>query len=248
MINPPSWQEPRSAPRGHVDSRRTGPPRLELRDEPDERSIEIQRLLAGAGRSLHPRPLWRGLELAPRRGKGGLDIGLAVPTRGGECLEVSRRRLSELQCGGAPTVRAPVIDEGQEQEKDALHVAQTTLEDFELARSELELRLVEQALRLAEIVRNLAAHVGKLAIRARHCAIAATQVCERGQGSEHVGESLLPAGACRYRPEHALQNAKDEEAERNADHAVPRHREPGHRAPPLQEDLVEGEPDLVSAV
>src|SRR5262249_12349202 len=168
--------------------------------------------------------------------------------RGGERVEMSRYHLSELRCRCGPTVRAASLHEGQKQEKDALHVAQTTLEDFELARSELELRLVEQALRLAEIMRHLVAQVVELAIRACLCAIAATQACEYGQGSEHVYEPLLPAVARRYRPDDAVQNAKDEEAERNADHAVPRHREPGHRAPPLQEDLVEGEPDLVSAV
>src|SRR5215470_6644343 len=95
--------------------------------------------------------------------------------RGGERVEMSRHRLSKLQCGRGPTVRAPVIDERQEQEKDALHVTQAALEGFELARSELELRLVQQA------------------IRACLCAIAATQACERGQGSEHVYEPLLSA-------------------------------------------------------
>src|SRR5215471_2272134 len=193
MIDPPSWKEPRSAPRGHFDSSRTGPPRLELRDEPDERSIEVQGLLAGASRLLHPRPRSHGVERAAHRGQGGFEIGRALSMRGGERFEMSRQRLSKLQCGRGPTVRAPMIDEGQEQEKDALHVTQTTLEGFELTRSELELRLVEQALRLAEIVRNLAAYVGELAIRARLCAIAATQACERSEGSEHVGEPLLPA-------------------------------------------------------
>jgi len=192
MIDPPSYQEPRSAPRGHVDSSRTSPPRLELRDEPDERSIEIQRLLAGVGR---PRARWHGLERAADRGQGGLEIGRALSMRGGELFEMSRHRLSELQCGYGPTVRAPLIDKRQEQEKDALHVAQTTLEDFELARSELELRLVEQALRLPETVRHLVAQVVELAIRACLRAIAATQACERREGSEHVGEPLLSAVA-----------------------------------------------------
>src|SRR5262249_25150822 len=135
MIDPPSWQEPSSAPRGHFDSRRTGPPRLELRDEPDERSIEIQRLLAGAGHSLHPRSRWRGLERAAHRGQGRLEIGRALPMRGGERVEMSCHRLSELQCGDGPPVRTPVIDKGQEQKKDNLHVTQATLEGFELACS-----------------------------------------------------------------------------------------------------------------
>jgi len=100
--------------------------------------------------------------------------------RGGERVEMSRYHLSELRCGCGPTVRAPVIDEGQKQEKDALHVTKPTLEGFELARSELELRLVEQALRLTEIVRHLVAQVVELAIRACLCAITATQACERG--------------------------------------------------------------------
>src|SRR5215470_378788 len=113
--------------------------------------------------------------------------------RGGERVEMSRHRLSELQCGRGPTVRAPVIDERQEQEKDALHVTQTALEGFELARSELELRLVEQALRLAKTVRHLVAQVVQLAIRACLCAIAPTQAGERGQGAEHVYEPPLPA-------------------------------------------------------
>src|SRR5262249_27858184 len=101
-------------------------------------------------------------------------MGRALPTRGGEGFEMSRYRLSELRCGRGPTVRAPVIDERQEQEKDDLHVIQTTLEGFELARSELEFRLVEQALRLAELVRDLATQVVELAIRVCLCAIAAT--------------------------------------------------------------------------
>src|SRR5262252_7447317 len=164
MTDPPSCQEPRSAPRGHFDSSRTGPPRLELRDEPDERSIGVQGWLADASRSLHPRPRWRGLERTANHGQGGLEIGRALPLRRGERVEISRHRLSELQCGRRPTVRAPVIDEGQKQEKDALHVTQTTLEGFELARSELELRLVEQALRLVEIVRHVVAQVVELAI------------------------------------------------------------------------------------
>src|SRR5215467_16059243 len=134
MFDPPRSQESRSTPRGNVDSSRTSPPRLELRDEPDERSIEIQRLLAGVGR---PRARWHGLERAADRGQGGLEIGRALPMRGGERVEMSRHRLSELQCGDGPLVRAPVIDKGQEQEKDDLHVTQTTLEGFELACSEL---------------------------------------------------------------------------------------------------------------
>src|SRR5215467_6185355 len=188
MIDPPSWQEPSSAPRGHVDSRRTGPPRLELRDEPDELSIEIQRLLSRAGRLLRLRPRRHGLERTVHRGQGGLEIGRALPMRDSERAEMSRHRLSELHCGRGSTVRAPVIDERQNQEKDDLHVTQTTLEGFELARAELELRLVEQALRLAKTVRHLVAQVVQLAIRACLCAIAPTQAGERGQGAEHVYE------------------------------------------------------------
>src|SRR5262249_38138983 len=125
-------------------------------------------------RPLHPRTRRHGLERTADRGQGGLEISRALPMRGGERVEMSRHRLSELPCGRGPTVSAPVIDEGQKQEKDALRVTQTTLEGFELAHSELELRLVEQALRLAEIVRHLVAQVVELVIRACLCAITAT--------------------------------------------------------------------------
>src|SRR5215472_12595335 len=248
MIDPPSCQEPRSVPRGHFDSSSTGPPWLELRDDPGELSIEIERFLAGACRPFHPPPRRHGLERAAHRGQGSLEIDWALSMRGGERFEMSRHRLSELPCGREPTMRAPVIDEGQKQEKDALHVAQATLKCFELARSELELRLVEQALRLAEIVRHLVAQVIELAIRACPRAITATQAREGGQRSEHGYEPLRSAVACRHRPKDALQDAEDQEAERNADDTVPCHRELGHRAPPLQENLVEGQPDLISAV
>src|SRR5262244_757484 len=248
MIDPPSWQEPRSAPRGRFDARRTSPPRLELRDEPDELSIETQRLLAGAGPPLRLRPRRHGLEGTTHCGQRGLEIGRALPMRGGDRVEMSRHRLPELQYGRGPTVRAPVIDEGQKKEKDGLHVTQTALEGFELARSKLELRLVEQALRLTEIVRHLVAQVIELAIRACPRAITATQAREGGQRSEHGYEPLRSAVACRHRPKDALQDAEDQEAERNADDTVPCHRELGHRAPPLQENLVEGQPDLISAV
>ena len=50
------------------------------------------------------------------------------------------------------------------------------------------------------------------------------------------------------RPEDALEDAKDEQAEGDADQAIPRHRELGHRSPALENELVEGEPDLVAAV
>src|SRR5262249_60662648 len=161
-----------------------------------------------------PRTGRRGLARTGARGQGALEIGWALSMRGGQRFEMSRHRLSELPCGRWPTVRTPAIDEGQEQEKDALRVTQATLEGFELARSELELRLVEQALRLAEIVPNLAAHVGELVIRPRLRALAATQACEPGQGSEHVGEPLLPPGACRYRPEDAPPGGEGDEAQR----------------------------------
>src|SRR5215831_12859083 len=117
MTDPPSWQEPRSAPRGHFDSSRTGSPRLELRDEPGERSIEIQRWLGGAACPIHPRARRRGLDRTADRGQGGLEIGWALSMRGGQRFEMSRHRLSELPCGRWPTVRTPAIDEGQEQEK-----------------------------------------------------------------------------------------------------------------------------------
>src|SRR5262252_6096014 len=131
MFDPPRSQESRSTPRGNFDSSRTGPQRLELREEPDERSIEIQRWLGGTACPIHPRTRRRGLDRTADRGQGGLEIGGALSMRGGQRFEMSRHRLSELPCGRWPTVRTPAIDEGQEQEKDALRVTQATLEGFE---------------------------------------------------------------------------------------------------------------------
>src|SRR5262245_47816507 len=100
---------------------------------------------------------------------------------------------------------------------------------------DLKLRLLEQALGLGEFLRDPVSHLVELAIPPRPWAISLTETRQGGEGAQRGGKPLLSAVTGPYRPEKVLENAEHHEAESDADQAVARHRELGHRSPALQD-------------